>query len=125
MEIVEHLIKELGVSTKQAEGGAGLLLELAQQRLRPEDFVRVADAIPAISDVIGKAPRSVGRPFGPMRDLLSRWFSGLGGLGVLAPRFEKLGCDKLMIRKFADALLSFFREKGGDEIATLLRGALR
>ena len=115
MEIVEHLIKELGVSTKQAEGGAGLLLEL---------FVQVADTIPAISDVIGKAPRLVNGPIGPVRELLSRWFSGLGNLGVLAPRFEKLGCDKMMIRKFADAMIGFFREKGGDEIAGLLRRAL-
>jgi hypothetical protein len=125
MEIVEHLIKELGVSTKQAEGGAGLLLELAQQRLSPEEFVEVARAIPAISDVIGKAPRRVSRPLGPLRDVLSRWFSSLGGLGVLVPRFEKLGCDKLMIRKFADAVVGFFRDKGGNEIATLLQGALR
>ena len=33
MEIVEYLVEELGVSTRQAQGGAGLLLEFTQQRL--------------------------------------------------------------------------------------------
>lgn len=125
MEIVERLIQELGVSTKQAEGGAGLLLELAQQRLSPTEFVSVANAIPAISDVISKAPKLASRPGGPLRDLLNRWFGGLGGLTVLATRFEKLGCDRSMIRKFVDTLIGFFQEKGGEEVAALLRVVLR
>jgi len=125
MEIVEHLVRELGITTKQAEGGAGLLLGLVEQRLSPEDFVRVADAIPAISDVIGKAPRATGGPPSPLRVLLSRWFGGLGGLLSLAGRFEKLGCEKMLIGKFVETLIVFFREKGGKEVAQLLRGVLR
>lgn len=125
MEIVDHLVREVGVTTKQAEGGAGLLLGLVEQRLSPEDFVRVADAIPAISDVIGKAPRTAGRPPSPLRVLLSRWFGGLGGLLILAGGFEKLGCEKTQIGKFVETLIGFFREKGGEEVAELLRGVLR
>lgn len=125
MEIVEHLIKELGVSAKQAEGGAGLLLELAQQRLSPDEFAKIASVVPAISDVIGKAPRQVGRPIGPVRETLLRWFSGLGGLAVAASGFERLGGDKHSVRDFADALIRFFDTKGREEIATLLRVAFR
>lgn len=125
MEIVEHLVRELGVTTKQAEGGAGLLLGLVKQRLSPEEFVRVADAIPAISDVIGKAPRSTGGQPWPLRELLSRWFGGLGSLTSLAVRFEKLGCKRKQIGTFVESLIGFFREKSGEDIAELLRGVLR
>ena len=125
MEIVEHLVRELGVTTKQAEGGAGLLLGLVEQRLSPEDFVRVADAIPAISDVIGKAPRTIGGQPSPLREMFSRWFGGLGGLLSLAGGFEKLGCEKTQIGKFVETVIGFFREKGGEEVAELLRGVLR
>ena len=125
MQIVEHLVQELGVSTKQAEGGAGLLLGLVQQRLSPEEFVRVADTIPAISDVIGKAPRLVGGPPGPLQAMLSSWFGGLGTKGGLAVGFEKLGCERTQIAEFSERLIRFFDEKGGEEVATLLRNALR
>ena len=125
MEIVEHLVQELGITSRQAQGGAGLLLEFAQRRLSSEDFVRVADCLPAISDVIGKAPRVVARPPNALKEKLSRLFGGLGGLAGLTGAFEKLGCDKVMVRKFVDALVGFFRGKGGEEIATLLSGVLR
>lgn len=125
MEIVEHLVKELGVSPWQAQGAAGLLLELVQQRIGSEDFVRVADCLPAISDIIGKAPRVDPRLPSPFRETLSRLCGGLGGMAGLAGAFEKLGCDKTMIRRFADTLISFFHRKGGEEIAALLSGVLR
>lgn len=125
MEIVEHLVCELGVSAKQAEGGAGLLLGLVQQRLSSEEFVRVADVIPAISDVIGKAPRvPEGQP-GRLRVLFSRWFGGLGGLTGLAGGFKNLGFERPLIGKFVETLIEFLREKGGDDVAALLHGALR
>ena len=125
MEIVEHLVRELGVSTRQAQGGAGLLLAFAERRMNHEDFVRVADTIPAISDIIGKAPRIEQRKPAPLREKISRLFGGLGGLAGLVRAFEKLGCDKSMVVRFVDVLASYFREKGGEEIALLLRSALR
>ena len=125
MQIIEHLVQELGVSTKQAEGGAGLLLGLVEQRLSPEEFVRVADTIPAISDVINKAPRLIAAPPGPLREMLSSWFGGLGAKSGLAVGFEKLGCERTQIDKFVDTLIPFFQEKSGEEVATLLRQVLR
>ena len=125
MEVARRLAEDLGVTAMQAEGGAGLLLGFAEQRLSAEEFARVADTIPAISDVIGKAPRWEIRPASPLRESISRWFGGLGGLAGLVEGFEKLGCEKAMIVDFVNALVEFFREQGGDEIAALLRGVLR
>ncbi|HCK42324.1 MAG: hypothetical protein CMJ72_11955 [Planctomycetaceae bacterium] len=125
MEIVEYLVEELGVSTRQAQGGAGLLLEFTQQRLDSEDFIRVANCLPAISDIIGKAPKIQYRPPRPLREKFSSLFGGLGGLAGLAETFERLGCDKVMIRKFVDAIIRFFRMKGGEEISSMLIHVLK
>ncbi len=125
MDFVEHMTSELGVSARQAAGGAGLLLAMAQQRLQQDEFMRLADTIPAISDVIGKAPRADASSRHALIERLSRWFGGLGGLAGLATGFQTLGCDKTMIPKFVDSLVSFVRARSGDEVATLLQGVLR
>ncbi len=125
MDYVAHLTSELGVSARQAAGGAGLLLTVAQQRLHRDDFMRLADTIPAISDIIGKAPRIAASRRSVLTETLSRWFGGLGGLAGLATGFETLGCEKAMIPRFVDSLVAFVRMKSGDEAATLLQGVLR
>lgn len=125
MELFARLMDELGVTREQAEGGAGSLLQLAQARLEPDQFVRVADTIPGISDIVGKAPRFEVPAGGQFRAQLSRIFGGLGGLFPLAQPFSRLNLEKPMIGRYAEVLLSFFGEKGGTEIKGLLASVWR
>ncbi len=118
-------MKDLGVSREQAEGGAGLLLGFAQSRLSSGEFVEIADTIPAISDLLGKAPRCEVPVLRPLRAAVSRWFGGLGGLYVLTKAFNQLELDKPQVDNFVGVLLRFFRKKGGVEIETLLSRVLR
>jgi len=125
VNLIERLMEELGVTRQQAEGGAGLLLEFAQKKLDGDRFVEVADSIPAISDIIGKAPRgeiAMGRP---LWVFFSRLFGGLGGLYVLAAAFDGLGLDKKQLRKFVEVLLGHFRERGGERVEGYLGSVLR
>ena len=116
---------ELEVTREQAEGGAGSLLQLAQSRLKPEQFVQVADTIPGISDIIAKAPRFEVSARGQLVAKLSRIFGGLGGLSPLARPFSRLHLERPMIRQFAKVLVRFFAEKGGSEIESNLAGVWR
>lgn len=125
MELFYRLMDELGVSREQAEGGAGALLQLAQARLEPGEFVRVADAIPGISDIIGKSPRYEVPSGGEWRAVLSRILGGLGGLAPLAGPFARLHLEKPMITRFAQELLRFFGEKGGVEVRMMLGSVWR
>ena len=125
MQLIEQLVAQLGVTSEQAEGGAGILLQVAQDRLPREQFVKIADAIPAISDIIAKAPEFHTPPARGLAVTLNRLFGGLGGLAGLVGPFEKLGLSKLSIGEFVGVLLCFFREQGGSEIESLLRSALR
>jgi len=125
MELCYRLMDELSVTPEQAEGAAGALLQLAQARLEPHAFVLVADAGPAVSDIIGKSPRYEVPAGGQWRAALSRLLGGLGGLAPLAEPFARLQLEKPMIARFAQQLVRFFSEKGGVEVETLLRGVWR
>jgi len=122
--LINQIIDQLNVSRQQAEGGVGLLLQQAQKRLSSEDFQRVADAIPAISDLIGKAPRQV-EPEGPLQELWQRWFRGWGPLASSRSRYKGLELDRAEINKFITVISSHFRERGGVELESLLSGAWR
>ena len=120
MTLIEQLIDQLQVSRQQAEGGVGLLLQQAQTKLSRDDFLQVANAIPAISDLIGKAPRQVGPGSGPLRAAWQRWFSGWGELASLRPACQGLELDRAAIDQFMAVISSYFREQGGEELEALL-----
>ena len=120
---------ELGIAQEQAQGGAGLLLQWAQSHLTADQFQVVADAIPAISDVIGKSPI----PAAPLQrnpSLLGwlAWFqqlcSRLGSLAPLAGPFRQLGLPPSKVELFVAVLLEYFRDQGSPEAALLLKRVL-
>jgi len=125
VNLIEYLMDEMAVTRQQAEGGAGLLLGFAQEKIGDDSFVEVADSIPAISDIIGKAPRGEIAAGRPVRVVLSRLLGGLGGLYVLVEAFSGLGLNKLQLRKFVEVLLRHFREKGGVRVEESLGEAFR
>jgi len=120
MTLIDHLIDQLGLTRQQAEGAAGLLLQQAQNRLSRDEFLTVVSAIPAISDLIGKAPRQLGPAAGPLRAMWQTWFSGWGELASLRPMFERLGFDRGATDKLIAATGSYIREQRGVEVEDLL-----
>jgi len=127
MELIEQLVKNLGVSEDAAKGGSGLLFKMAKEKLGSGDFSKVSNALPGIDDLISSAPES-----GGMLGGLGKLASGLGGgagqlgdLAGLAGGFSKLGLDSGMIGKFIPIILSFAQSKGGDVVMNLLQKALK
>lgn len=125
MTLIEHLIQQLDISRQQAEGGAAILLEVAHERLTPDDFQCVMAAIPAISDVIAKAPRQVGPPLGLFRLMWQRWFSGWGMLASARLQCEQLRIDRELLDRFIESIGDYFRELGKPEVETILWQAWR
>lgn len=127
MELIQELVKNLGVNENAAKGGAGLIFKLAQNKLGAGDFSKVAGAVPGISDLIKVAPESGGLLGG-----LGNLASGLGGdvgklgnLASLAGGFSKLGLDSGMIAKFLPIILSFVGSKGGTAVRSILEKVLK
>ncbi len=72
-ELVEMLVKNLGVQQSQAQGGAGLLFKLAQDKLGG-DFSKVASALPGVQDLINQAPPQLPRLWRAMLCHGRLWF---------------------------------------------------
>ena len=135
MELIDMLVSNLGVGEKQAEGGAGLILNMAKRQLDGGDFSRLTTAIPEIGSLVNAAPnekKSSGA--GGLFDIAGQLASAVGGdsqlgqlgkLAGLAGAFDKLGLDADMISKFLPIILSFVQKKGGNEMLNILQGALK
>jgi hypothetical protein len=127
MELIEQLVKNLGVSEEAAKGGSGLIFKMAQEKLGSGDFSKVANALPGIDGLMKSAPES-GGVLGGIGKLASGLGGGagqLGNLASLAGGFSKLGLDSGMIGKFIPIILSFAQSKGGDAVMKLLQKALK
>ncbi len=128
MELIQQLTAGTGVSEQQAEGGAGLLLDLLKKQLTTDDFAQVAEAVPGAENLIDAAPSSEG---GGLGGLLGGVVSSMGGgselgnLASLASGFSKLDLDTGMIGKFIPILLSFLQSKGGDGVASIVGKVLQ
>jgi len=123
LELVSLLTKNLGVTEKQATGGAGALFNLAKNSLGKKDFGKVSDAVPGIDKMMKAAPKVA--ELGGVGDMVSSLGGSSGkllGAASLVPQFSKLGMGKGMIKKFIPPILSFAKSKGGDTVMNLLKG---
>jgi hypothetical protein len=134
MELIQQLVSSLGVNEDQAKGGAGLLFNLAKDKLGAGDFQQLTDKIPGVSDLLGAAPAPSGAASaggGMMGALggvasslgaggLGDKLGGLGNLANLASGFSQLGLSSDMVGKFVPVVLSFVQNQGGDSMKGLL-----
>ena len=128
-ELVGQLTQQLGVTKAQATGGAGAIFGLAKSKLSPENFSKVAAAVPGMSGFLKAAPAAgQGGTSGgtsPMGSLGSMVPGGAGGLASLAGSFNSLGMSPSMVSKFAPVLQNYVGAKGGASTASLLSGVLK
>jgi hypothetical protein len=127
-ELVGALAKEMGATVPQASGAAGALLGLAKTKLKPEEFTKVAGAIPGIDSLLAAAPAVAGTTGSDAAGALAKATGGasaLGGLAAVAPAFDKLGLKPEMAMKAVPILTSYVTKTGGKDVAALLAGALK
>ena len=127
MELIELLTKNLGVRVDQAKGGAGLLFNLAREKLGDSDFSQLAQYVPGINELIGTAPKSkgLGAALGGLASSIGGDASKFGNIASLASGFSDLGLDSGMVGKFIPIILSFVQEKGGSGVKELLEKVLK
>ncbi|MFH0351677.1 MAG: DUF2780 domain-containing protein [Chromatiales bacterium] len=135
------LTSQLSVTEPQAMGGAGAIFSYAKEKLSPESFTKVANAVPEMDQLLGAAPAvAAPKPAGsapglgalagqgaatlPGGDAIGGVADKATGLQSLSDSFGKLGMEPDMVGKFTSVLLDYVKSKGGDAVGSLLAGAL-
>ncbi len=124
-EIISALTSKLGINETQAEGGLGLILKLAKDKLGG-DFSSIGESIGDAESLIQKAPNEASGGIGGMLGGIASAIGGdkLAGVASLAAGFKSLDLDSDMIGNFLPVIIDFVREKGGDSVAGLLQKVL-
>lgn len=127
MELIQQLTQNLGIEEEQAKGGAGLIFQMAQQKLGDGEFSQVASAIPGVSDLLGAAPQPGAGLAGAIGGLAGAFGGGgnVANLAALAGGFTQLGINPGMVGKFVPIILSFAQNQGGDQVKNILAGVLK
>ncbi len=126
MDLLNMLTSQLGISEEQAGGGAGLIFNLAKEKLGG-DFSQITDAIPNVSGLMDKAPDAGGGGLmGAIGGIASSFGAGdIGNLASLAGGFSKLDLDAGMVTKFVPIVLEFVKGQAGDGVMGLLSKVLK
>jgi len=111
-DLTSLLTKQLGVTDKQATGGVGSMLQLAQEKLSAGDFDKIAQAIPGSQKYLDSAKQLLGG-------------AKVGNSAGLTSAFSKLGMQPDMVDKFKPIVTEFVGKTGGDQAKNLLTSALK
>lgn len=127
MGLVDLLVKKTGVTTEQAEGGAGSIFKTAKQNMDKKDFSTVKAALPEIGSLMSAAPKlkKESSSMGGMSSMLGKNSGSLGKMAGLYDSFSKLGLSKDMVGQFMPLILDYAKSKGGDLVSGLLAKALK
>jgi len=125
--LAELLVKNLGITTKQAEGGAGSIFNAAKQKMGVEDFSKVTTSMPEVEPLMAAAPKTEkgSGALGGISSMLSKNTGSLGKIAGLYDSFSKLGLSKDMVGQFIPLILDYSKSQGGEVVSNLLKTALQ
>ncbi len=124
--LASMLTNQLGINQQQAMGGAGSIFALAQQRMKPDDFMQLSSSVPDMDQYLSAVPQSPKSStlLGSAAGLMGGQNSGLGNLAGLAGSFQNLGMDTALISRFVPVVLNYVQGQGGAGAMSLLQNAL-
>ncbi len=121
--LTETLVDKLGVSTEQAQGGAGALFKSAQGQLDAGQFAKLTEAVPEMDSLLSAAPKQ-SSGLGAATSMLGDQGDAFGNLSGLASSFNDLGLSPDMVDQFVPVVVDYVRGQGGDLTANMLQSAL-
>lgn len=127
--LVNLLTGNLGVTAPQAEGGAGAVFSYAKEKLSPDEFTKVAGAVPEMDSLLKAAPQTqtsgLGKAIGGTGSMLGGGAAKVGGLATVGESFSKLGMQPDMVNQFVPTILQYVESKGGATAKNILAAVLK
>ena len=125
--LTDTLMKQLGVTSEQAQGGSGALFEVAKNNMSDSDFGQLSQAVPGMDGILAAAPKS--EADSATGSLLSGIASASGNSKLtdgasLVNAFQQLDLSGDMVGKFTPVIVDYVKKNGGEHLGTLLQTAL-
>jgi Protein of unknown function VcgC/VcgE (DUF2780) len=113
-DLVNMLTKEMGITEKQAEGGAGSLFKMSKENMSKEDFSKLSEVVPDMSGLLSAVPSLGGK-----KSLMGSLASQLTGMPAVVAAFEKLGLKEKDVKMMTPLVVNYIEKKGGKTLANL------
>jgi hypothetical protein len=125
--LIDTLMKQLGVTSDQAQGGSGALFDVAKNNLSESDFSQVSEAVPGMDGMLAAAPKSGSDS--ATGNLLSGLAAASGNSTLtdatsLINTFQQLGLSEGMVGKFTPVIIDYVKQNGSEHLANILQAAL-
>jgi hypothetical protein len=125
--LTDTLVKQLGITAEQAQGGAGALFQVARSGLDSRQFAVLSKAVPEMDSLLSAAPKqslaSTGMA-GNASSALGNRSSPYGNLAGLASAFKELKLSPDMVDQFVPVVIDYVQTNGGALTANMLQSAL-
>lgn len=119
--LTDVLIQRAGVTQSQAQGGLGVLLQMAQSKLKAGEFAQLEQAIPNVQNLLSNLSPE-------MLSSIAQLASGSGGtisnLITIVSLFKQLGMTPEQIQQFVPLVLDYVNTQQGATMAKLLGSAI-
>jgi hypothetical protein len=125
--LTDTLVKKLGITSEQAQGGAGALFQVAKGKLDAGQFADLSKAVPEMDSLLSAAPKQSGALSGlagSISSVLGDSSNPYGNLAGLASTFKELNLSPDMVGQFVPVVVDYVRTSGGELTANMLQSTL-
>ena len=125
--LTDTLVKKLGITSEQAQGGAGALFQLAKGKLDAGQFAELSKAVPEMNSLLNAVPKqseALSGLAGSVSSALGDSSNTYGNLAGLASTFKTLNLSPDMVDEFVPVVVDYVRTKGGALTADMLQSAI-
>jgi hypothetical protein len=121
--LTDTLVKTLGITTEQAQGGAGALFQVAKGKLDAGQFADLSKAVPEMDSLLSAAPKQSAGLAGSVSSGLDG-NNPYGNLAGLASTFKMLNLSPDKVDEFVPAVVNYVEARGGALTADTLQSVL-
>jgi hypothetical protein len=125
--LTDTLVKQLGITAEQAQGGAGAIFQVARSELDSGQFTALSKVVPEMNSLLSAAPKqSVASSglTGNASSALGNRSSPYGNLAGLASAFKELKLTPDMVDQFVPVVIDYVETNGGALTANMLQSTL-
>ncbi|OQK17930.1 hypothetical protein AU255_08735 [Methyloprofundus sedimenti] len=125
--LTETLVSKLGISSAQAQGGAGAIFKAAKGQLDAGQFAQISAVVPEMDSLLSAAPKTSGSSSSLINgasSLIGDNVSSYGNFDALASSFIDLDLSPDMVDKFVPVVVDYVKQRGGAMTGDILQSAL-